>query len=86
MRLELQQAFEIFQQNDNEPLMPWLLQGDHICRQPRPHRLATCPWGSLDDNGAPRLPDDLYTEADARRDTPDALNDRLRSGGQLKPR
>jgi hypothetical protein len=86
MRLELQQAFKIFQQYDNQPLTPWLLQGDHICRQPRPHRLANCPWGWFDDNGARKLPDDLYTEADARGDTPDALNERLRSGGQLKPR
>ena len=79
------EAYPIFQEFDKEPVMPWLVQGDHICRQRRPHRLATCPWGWFDDNGVHRLPDDLYTEADARRDTPEALRARLRSGGYFRP-
>ena len=87
--MELREAFTIFQQHEKQPLMPWLLQGDHICRQPRPHRLANCPWGWIDDDGVRRLPDELYTEADARQDTRETLAARLRSwwqpGDALKP-
>jgi len=38
----------------------------------------------MDDNGVWIRPD-LYTEADAQRDTPEALAARLKSGGPLKP-
>ena len=77
-------AFPIFQQHDNQPLQPWVLQPDHICRQRKRHGLRECPWGTMDDNGVWIRPD-LYTEADAQRDTPEALAARLKSGGPLKP-
>jgi hypothetical protein len=82
--MNLDEALPIFQQLRPNPLMPWVPQPDHICNQRRFHRLRNCPWGMIDDNGV-WVPPDVYTEADARRDTPEELSVRLRSGGPLKP-
>jgi hypothetical protein len=83
--MNLEEAFSIIRQLRDDPFMPWVLQSDHVCNQRRFHRLRNCPWGTIDDNGVQMPPDGVYTEADARRDAPEALTARLRSGGPLKP-
>jgi hypothetical protein len=83
--MNLEEAFRIICQHRNDPRMPWALQPDHVCNQRHFHWLRDCSWGvAIDENGA-WAPPDVYTEADARRDTPEALTARLRSDGPFKP-
>jgi|HubBroStandDraft_1064217.scaffolds.fasta_scaffold596567_2 hypothetical protein len=52
-----------------------VLQNDHICVGPETHPLADCRLGESA----------VYTELDAKFDTPEALRGRLIAGKPMKP-
>lgn len=70
--MELSKALAVFVEG---PLPTALLQNDHICFERVIHSMKEC-----------ILPEDrVYTLSDAEFDTPDALRQRLASGGPVKP-